>query len=143
MSRRPLEGFEPSRLLEARLSMGYSQGELALRAEVSSASISAWEVGRSTPQVDRLNRVAGVLGLQMSDLIRVPQNRRKLGNLREMAGCTQAQLASRVGISTPMLAALERGHASLTDTVRSRLASELGLAETSIEQAFHRGRVRG
>lgn len=142
MSRRPLEGFEPTRLLEARMAKGYSQGELALRASVSSASISAWEVGRSTPQVDRLSRVAVVLGVGMGDLIRVPQNEQKLVNLRELDGCTQAQLAQRIGISTPMLAALERGHASMTGKVRSALARELGLGESAIEQAFVRGRAR-
>ena len=143
MSRRPLEGFEPARLLAARLAKGYSQGELALRASVSSASISAWEVGRSTPQVDRLRRVAEVLGLHVSELIRVPEGERKLGNLRELTGQTQAQLAKKVGISTPLLAALERGHASLTDPVRKWLAGELHLAEAVVAQAFERGRARG
>ena len=142
MSRRPLEGFEPSRLLEARLSKGFSQGELALRASVSTASISAWEVGRSTPQVDRLHRVAQVLGLEMAELIRVPETKLKLVNLRELAGWTQAQLAKRAGISTPLLAALERGHASLTDAVCARIAVELKLPDAAVAEAFERGRTR-
>lgn len=142
MSKRPMEGFKPSRLLEARLAKGFSQGELALRASVSSASISAWEVGRTTPQVDRLRRVVQVLGLEMADLIHVPEAERKLVNLRELTGWTQAQLAQRVGISTPLLAALERGHASLTVDVGERLASELKLPASVVAEAFERGRMR-
>ncbi|MBY4128050.1 helix-turn-helix domain-containing protein [Rhodococcus fascians] len=142
MSRRPLEGFEPSRLLEARLNKGFSQGELALRASVSSASISAWEVGRSTPQVDRLRRVADVLGLEMAELIHIPETELKLANLRELAGWTQAQLAQRAGMSTPLLAALERGHASLTDAVCARVAAQLKLPDAAVAEAFERGRTR-
>lgn len=142
MSRRPLEGFEPKRLSDARQAKKLSQGELALRASVSSASISAWEVGRTTPQVDRLQRVAKVLGVEMAKLIQVPEGDRKLVNLRELAGRTQAQLAQRAGISTPLLAALERGHASLTDAVRARLAVELGLPAAVVAEAYERGRVR-
>ena len=142
MSRRPLEGFEPSRLSDARQDKKLSQGELALRASVSSASISAWEVGRTTPQVDRLQRVAKVLGVEMAELIQVPEASRKLVNLRELAGHTQAQLAQRAGISTPLLAALERGHATLTDAVRGRLAAELGLPDAVVAEAYARGRFR-
>ncbi|WP_164709711.1 helix-turn-helix transcriptional regulator, partial [Rhodococcus opacus] len=67
MSRRTLDGFVPSRLSEARIDKHLAQGELALRADVSTATISAWEVGRSTPQVDRLMRVVEILGLRMDE----------------------------------------------------------------------------
>ncbi len=48
MSRRTLDGFVPARLSKARIDKRLAQGELALRADVSTATISAWEVGRST-----------------------------------------------------------------------------------------------
>jgi transcriptional regulator with XRE-family HTH domain len=142
MSRRTLEGFVPSRLFDARIDKKLAQGELALRADVSTATISAWETGRSTPQVDRLLRVAEILGLRMDELIDVPAGKRKLGTLRELTGQTQAQLARTVGVSTALLAALERGHAKLGEAVADRLAKELGVSVTEVREAYERGRAR-
>ncbi|CCQ18139.1 putative repressor protein [Rhodococcus sp. AW25M09] len=92
--------------------------------------------------MDRLQRVAQVLGLEMAELIHIPETECKLVNLRELAGWTQAQLAQRAGISTPLLAALERGHASLTDAVCGRIAVELKLPDAAVAEAFERGRTR-
>ncbi|MFV9454716.1 helix-turn-helix domain-containing protein [Rhodococcus sp. NM-2] len=142
MSRRTLDGFVPSRLSQARIDKHLAQGELALRADVSTATISAWEVGRSTPQVDRLMRVVEILGLRMDEVIDVPVEERKLGTLRELTGRTQAQLAGVIGVSTSLLAALERGHAKLGDAVAERLAGELGVSVTEIRAAYERGRAR-
>ncbi|MGH8237665.1 MAG: helix-turn-helix domain-containing protein [Steroidobacteraceae bacterium] len=142
MSRRTLEGFVPARLFTARTDKGLAQGELALRADVSTATISAWEVGRSTPQVDRLLRVVEILGLRMDEVIVVPSDARKLGTLRELAGRTQAQLARDIGVSTSLLAALERGHAKLGDAVAERLAGELGVPVAEVQAAYERGRAR-
>lgn len=152
MSRRPLQGFLPDRLRELRIERDLSQGELALRAEVSTAAISAWEVGRSTPNVDKLLAVVAALAVEgahrglstvtMADLISIPEDARTLRNLREVIGKTQPQLAAEIGVSTGLLAALERGHAGLSERVASSVAAALGIPVEDVTAAYERGRRR-
>lgn len=57
-----------SRLKDARLAVGITQGELAARAGVSRQLISAVEVGRHLPRIDAALALAAALGVRVDDL---------------------------------------------------------------------------
>src|SRR5262249_51523864 len=66
------ERQEPNRVRAHRLSRGWSQAELARRAGVSRAAVSAVEVNRLVPSVAAALSVAGALGCTVEDLFRPP-----------------------------------------------------------------------
>lgn len=150
MSRRPLKGFQPQRLLDARLDLGLSQGAVALRAKnlrldgrpesarISPSAISTWERGQAFPQVDSLYRVAAVLGLRMDEVIVVPEAEQTLATVRELAGWTQPQLAAMVGISTGLLSQIELGYAPISTAVAESLARALDIEPAALETAYRR-----
>ena len=142
MSRRILRGFRPEVITEHRATQGLSRGELARQAGVSTGAVAKWETGRSTPAVDTLARVAGVLGLEMTDLIDIPENERFLGDLRALAGLTQPQLAARIGFSSSTVADLERGHAILTEVQEERIAAAVAATRDEVRKAYERVRTR-
>ena len=46
---------------EGRLRRGLTQAEVAQRLDVTSASVTQWERGRTTPRYDKLEELARVL----------------------------------------------------------------------------------
>lgn len=54
-----------NRLREARIAKGLTQKELAAKAEVASASYSAYEKGKNFPPLDSALRLAKVLGVSL------------------------------------------------------------------------------
>ncbi|MFD4356800.1 helix-turn-helix transcriptional regulator [Nocardia sp. NPDC058518] len=160
MSRVPMRGFRADQLEAARRAADISQGELAARAtailrqqkgfnptdqagpSVSTATVSTWVRGTRSPSPDKLAATAAALDLPMSALIDVPADERTLRTLRELSGRTQPMLATEVGVSSGLLAVLERGHGNLTDDVGRRLAKALGLPVAEVVDAYNRGRVR-
>jgi transcriptional regulator with XRE-family HTH domain len=55
------------RVRAERKARGWSQPELAERAELSTGTVSATERGLSFPQQDNLDRLLGVLGISLED----------------------------------------------------------------------------
>jgi transcriptional regulator with XRE-family HTH domain len=53
------------RMAAAREAVGLSQGKLAQRLGVRSATIAAWEADRSEPRANRLQMLAGMLNVSM------------------------------------------------------------------------------
>lgn len=60
-------GF-PKRLKHYRLAKGYTQKQLAERLGIKTGTVSAWEVGRNTPQASKLRNIADVLGVEIVQL---------------------------------------------------------------------------
>ena len=60
-------GF-PERLKHYRLAKGYTQKQLAERLGIKTGTVSAWEVGRNTPQASKLRNIADVLGIEIVQL---------------------------------------------------------------------------
>lgn len=58
-------------LRECRLALGWSQEELAARAGISRAGISAIEIGRLVPSVAASLAIASALGCRVEDLFRI------------------------------------------------------------------------
>ncbi len=53
---------------ELREAQGWSQAELAHRAQVSPSTVYNWESGRFEPKATQLRRVALALGVSMDDV---------------------------------------------------------------------------
>ncbi len=65
-------GFQPERLIQARLCRGLTQKALATLIGMSSPSVSKWERGEQSPEADALERLAQQLGMPSSWFLRPP-----------------------------------------------------------------------
>lgn len=58
-----------SRMKRLRRTRGMTQEDFAERIAVSSASVSGWEADRFRPQADRLQDIAQMFGITLSELL--------------------------------------------------------------------------
>ena len=63
-----LMGFN-NKLYELRRQKGFSQEELASRLNVSRQTISKWEVGDSTPDMEKLIAISDLFGISLDELV--------------------------------------------------------------------------
>lgn len=61
-----------SRLLEARLARGLTQGQLSIRLGVSRQAVSKWEHDRSQPDLENLQKLAELYGTTVDALLDEP-----------------------------------------------------------------------
>lgn len=58
------------KILSLRTARGMSQDDLAEKLEVSRQSVSKWETGQSTPDLDKIIKLADLFGVSMDELVR-------------------------------------------------------------------------
>lgn len=58
-----------SKLKEARLSLGYTQEQVALQIGVKKSTYTGYEIGNSEPDIDKLTKIMAVLGVDANYLI--------------------------------------------------------------------------
>ena len=58
------------KILDLRTRRGMSQEDLASALEVSRQSVSKWETGQSTPDLDKIIRLADLFGVSVDELVR-------------------------------------------------------------------------
>lgn len=58
------------KILSLRTQRGMSQDDLAEKMEVSRQSVSKWETGQSTPDLDKIIRLADLFGVSVDELVR-------------------------------------------------------------------------
>lgn len=58
------------KILSLRTGKGMSQDDLAEKLEVSRQSVSKWETGQSTPDLDKIIRLADLFGVSVDELVR-------------------------------------------------------------------------
>ena len=58
------------KILSLRTERGMSQDGLAEKLEVSRQSVSKWETGQSTPDLDKIIRLADLFGVSVDELVR-------------------------------------------------------------------------
>lgn len=58
-----------SRIAQARLAKGWTQGQLADAIGVEQSQIAGWETGARKPKVDALMRIADAMGIDWTTLI--------------------------------------------------------------------------
>jgi transcriptional regulator with XRE-family HTH domain len=142
MTRRVLRGFDAQAFAEARRRRGISVSDLSRLANVSQATVFNWEAGKSTPQVDLLARVMGILESPIERVVSIPADERYPGDWRVIKGLTQPELAAAVKIPTTTLRGIERADAALTDGNAEKLANYLGISLEEYRAAYQRARQR-
>ena len=58
-----------NKLYELRKQRGFSQEELASRLNVSRQTVSKWEVGDSTPEMEKLVAISDLFGISLDELV--------------------------------------------------------------------------
>lgn len=58
------------KILSLRTARGMSQDDLAEKLEVSRQSVSKWETGQSTPDLDKIIRLSDLFGVSVDELVR-------------------------------------------------------------------------
>ena len=58
-----------NKLYELRKQKGFSQEELANRLNVSRQTVSKWEVGDSTPDMEKLVAISALFGISLDELV--------------------------------------------------------------------------
>ncbi|WP_241473843.1 helix-turn-helix transcriptional regulator [Mycolicibacterium neoaurum] len=142
MTRRVLRGFDARAFASARKDKGISVSDLSRLADVSQAAIFNWEAGKSTPQVDLLARVMGILGAPIEQVVPIPADERFPGDWRVAQGLTQPELAAAAKIATTTLRGIERADVGLTDANAGKLATLLGISVEQYRAAYERARRR-
>ncbi|MBO4609361.1 MAG: helix-turn-helix transcriptional regulator [Lachnospiraceae bacterium] len=59
-----------NKLYELRKQKGFSQEELANRLNVSRQTVSKWEVGESTPDMEKLIAISELFGISLDELVK-------------------------------------------------------------------------
>jgi transcriptional regulator with XRE-family HTH domain len=131
------------RMRRGRIQNAWSQAEIAEKLGVTQATISNWEIGRSTPDREQKDRIREVLGLHASestakngqpDAADHAEERSGpsafgswLNRVRLEKGLSVAEVASKAGVSAPAIYNLESGRIEnpRNETVR-RLEQALG-----------------
>ena len=57
------------RLLELRKKKGWSQEELAYKLDVSRQTISKWEAGQTTPELEKLVKLSEIFEITVDELL--------------------------------------------------------------------------
>ncbi|MFI3141911.1 MAG: helix-turn-helix transcriptional regulator [Clostridia bacterium] len=57
------------KIYEFRIRQNLSQGDLAEKVDVSRQSVSKWETGTATPDLDKLIKLSGVFGVTLDELV--------------------------------------------------------------------------
>lgn len=60
--------FDPGKLQSMRLARGLTLAALANKINLSAAAVSKWERGRSTPEIENVEKVAEVLECKIEQL---------------------------------------------------------------------------
>lgn len=145
MGRRVHRGFDRDALraaLKTAKANGVPRSDLARLAGISAATIRSWDRRGGAPDIERLSRLCGVLGIAITDLVRVPDDEAMPSDLRIRQGLTQVQLAAAAGLSTTVVSAFERAESRWSPTKAARLATVLAVSVEDLEQAWQRARNR-
>ncbi len=59
-----------NKLYELRKQKGFSQEELAGRLNVSRQTVSKWEIGESTPDMEKLVAISDLFGVSLDELVK-------------------------------------------------------------------------
>ena len=113
------------RIREARKRSGMKQDELGTRVGIGKSSISEWESGKRSPDIDKIEDIANALNVSAAYLMgwesepsatplpRMEENKsfgERLREKRKENNLTQKQLAEIIGVAKSTVAGYESGH---------------------------------
>lgn len=124
----------------ARERAGLTQAELAVLIGVTDGIVSAWESGTRAPTGRNLVALARELGTPPIELLNLRQDELRLADMRALNGLSGSEAASHLGIGTSTLYDIERGDRRPTGRTLAQLAKLYRVDETTIEEAWERGR---
>ena len=142
MVERAIRGLDLNALIRAREKRRVTRADLARVTGLSTSTIQKWESGATSPNIETLAKAAAALGVPIRQLIKVPPSRRTLTDWRHLAGLSQTKLARAAGLTTPALAALERGETQLTDDKADRISPHLNATHDQLQAAWQRAKDR-
>jgi transcriptional regulator with XRE-family HTH domain len=138
-------GLDVDALRAARLAKGLTQEQLGRAVGVAAGNrISDWENGRATPHPGHLRRLAVILDVPVSALLRpVSEAERDLRRLRLEAGLSIDDVAKRIHVATPTLKRWESGvvRRLVARAPVDQLAEALGVEEADVVAALQRTRA--
>lgn len=137
-----MRGFQLDRFTELRRAAGMTMTDLARFAEVSPSTISSWERKGGAPDITRLVRVAGVLGVELTELVDVHPDDRMVSDWRIRKGLSQIELARAAGLSTAVVAYFERAEVKWNLGHAEKIAAVLDVTVAELQAAWQRARVR-
>ena len=135
-----VRGFRADRLRELRVRAGLSADDLAAKVGATRQAVSTWETGRSTPPPATLGRIAKALRTSVAALVPIPEAQLKLSDLRVHAALSQGDAAQQIGVSTTVLADIERGRKPETEERVELLARAYGVTTQTVVAAWRRTR---
>ncbi|RIK01972.1 MAG: transcriptional regulator [Acidobacteria bacterium] len=113
LARSGMHGFSGARLRRYRQALDMTMADLADAAEVSEATVSAWETGRAAPTPPLLKRVADVLRVTVPDLAPIQEGRKDYDKDRV------ASMAKLYGVKFSVVKAVwERDRATRQEYIR-------------------------
>lgn len=121
---------------------GVSRSDLARLADISPATVHAWERRGGAPDIERLARICGVLGIDVTVLVHVPDEECLPSDLRIRQGLTQVQLATAAGLSSTAVSSFERAETRWSAVKAAKLAPILGVTTEELHAAWQRARAR-
>jgi len=142
MARGRLRGFRPERLRLARQAAGLTQEQLAIRTDISRASIGSWEAGRTAPDPRNAVRLAQALHLSIQALTGITVADAQPADFRLWRGLTRQMVAELSGVAEPVLGQIERFAVRPGPDTASRLARLFGIERRTYLAAWERGRAR-
>ncbi len=134
----PVRRFDGHRLLLARREEGLKQTVVAEAVGVSAARVSAWETGRSTPDPEKLPRLAHAVKRDL-DVLFPRQGYPDLADLRADAGYSQSATRALTATRTQgPVAAAEKGQRRLAVEYERVLADAYGVSVSALRRAQER-----
>jgi len=134
-----MHALPAGRLRQLRLAKGWTQTRWSEESGIDVATISRYEKGDSTPNVDTLDRLARALGLDLADFVRHEQPRptvtppflellgARIRARRTAAHLSVSQLALQAEVDARSISRFESGEMSPTLPTLARLANALRL----------------
>lgn len=58
------------KLIKLRKAAGFSQEELGNRLNVARQTVSKWELGETTPEMDKLEELSNIFGISIDELVK-------------------------------------------------------------------------
>ena len=140
MARGRLRGFDPARLRVARLALGITQEQLAIRTGVTRSVITSWEAGKNAPDPRRAKVLAELLDITIAGLTALEEPDVRPADYRAWSGLTREGLSDLTGIGVNLLAEIERYVRQPSNDLVKRIAEALSMEPTTYAAAWDRGR---